>query len=288
MELVSRIWIKNVQSELAINLHNNLQLPLDQHLESDQHRFYTFLVEHGKQKATLFYVGSDVLRLPSADIRALSDGHVLCSHTWSHPQMTILTNQKIAVQLYWTQKAIKQATSATPKWWRPPYDDVDDRIRAISWQMGTRAILWDHDSFDWNLSFWHSISKSIDGYFKDWIKARKNGKDKEHGHITLQYENSNHTIMLSKKWLPRIQKAFRVMPIFQCLNYPHPYWEQGWEFPTLKELEPPKTIEKGIKIIDRSSKEVNKVAVTSDAVIPSVRFAFFSITSIAAYFMIKK
>ncbi|KAG1439191.1 hypothetical protein G6F56_012368 [Rhizopus delemar] len=202
--------------------------------------------------------------------------------------MTTLTNQEIVAQLYWTQKVIKQATGVTPKCWRPPYGDVDDRVRAIAWQMGMRTILWDQDSFDWNLSSGHATTKAIDGYFKDWIKARKNGTDNEHGHITLQHENSNHTILLSEKWLPRIQKAFRVMPIHQCLNDPHPYWEQGWEYPTLKELESPKTIGKGIKIIDKPPKEVKKVVATSDAVRPSVGFTVFSISLIAAYFIIKK
>lgn len=65
--------------------------------------------------------------------------------------MTSLTNEEIVAQLYWTQKAIKESLGITPKCWRPPYGDVDDRVRAIAWQMGMRTILWDQDSNDWNL-----------------------------------------------------------------------------------------------------------------------------------------
>ena len=96
-------------------------------------------------------VGSNIVRFPAAAIRALNDGHVICSHTWSHPYMTTLTNEQVVAQLYWTQKAIKQTLGITPKCWRPPYGDVDDRVRAIAWQMGMRTILWDQDSNDWNL-----------------------------------------------------------------------------------------------------------------------------------------
>lgn len=96
-------------------------------------------------------VGSNVINFPEAAQRSLNDGHTICSHTWSHPQMTTLTNEEVVAQLYWTQKAIKETMGITPKCWRPPYGDVDDRVRAIAWQMGMRTFLWDQDSNDWNL-----------------------------------------------------------------------------------------------------------------------------------------
>ncbi|KAI8973434.1 hypothetical protein BDF20DRAFT_824072 [Mycotypha africana] len=182
--------------------------------EYDQPRFYNFLIEKGKQKATLFFVGSNVVHYPEAAQRAISDGHTICSHTWSHPLMTTLTNEEIVAQLYWTQKAIKETTGVTPKCWRPPYGDVDDRVRAIAWQMGMRTFLWDQDTFDWNLA--------------------------NHGHITLQHENNNLTIQISEKWLPELQKTHNVMPIHQCINDPSPYWEQSWVYPTLDNPGPPK------------------------------------------------
>ncbi|KAG1137508.1 hypothetical protein G6F37_011208 [Rhizopus arrhizus] len=230
--------------------------------EYDQPRLYNFLLEHGKQKATLFFVGSNVLKFPAAAIRALNDGHVLCSHTWSHPQMTTLTDAEVVAQLYWTQKVIKETTGVTPKCWRPPYGDVDDRVRAIAWQMGMRTILWDQDSFDWNLSGGHISAKVIDSYFRSWITSRKNGTDNAHGHVTLQHENSNETIIMSEKWLPRIQKNFRVMPIHQCNNDPHPYWEESWVYPTLKE-QSHKSSDKKVKFVDNSSRDKDETLVTS-------------------------
>ena len=91
------------------------------------------------------------MTFPEAAQRAFSDGHTICSHTWSHPYMTTLTNEEIVSELYWTQKAIKEAVGITPKCWRPPFGDIDDRVRAIAWQMGMRSILWDRDSNDWAL-----------------------------------------------------------------------------------------------------------------------------------------
>ena len=83
---------------------------------------------------------------PEAAKRALNDGHYICVHTWSHPAMTTITNDQAVAEFYWTLKAIKEATGVTPKCWRPPQGDVDDRIRSIAWQMGMRTVLWNRDT----------------------------------------------------------------------------------------------------------------------------------------------
>lgn len=60
--------------------------------------------------------------------------------------MTTKSNVDVVAEFYWTLRAIKEATGVTPKCWRPPYGDVDDRVRAIAWQMGMRTIIWDEDT----------------------------------------------------------------------------------------------------------------------------------------------
>jgi hypothetical protein len=46
---------------------------------------YNFLAANNNQKATLFYIGSNVVTYPAAAQRAIGAGHVVCVHTWSHP-----------------------------------------------------------------------------------------------------------------------------------------------------------------------------------------------------------
>ena len=38
-----------------------------------------------------------------------------------------------------------------PKWFRPPYGGIDNRIRSILRQFGMQAVLWDFDTFDWKM-----------------------------------------------------------------------------------------------------------------------------------------
>ncbi|KAI8143934.1 hypothetical protein BJV82DRAFT_557660 [Fennellomyces sp. T-0311] len=195
----------------------------------EEPRLYNFLVEQDKQKATLFYIGSNVVTFPEAAQRAFSDGHTICSHTWSHPLMTTLTNEQIVSELYWTQKAIKQVIGITPKCWRPPFGDIDDRVRAIAWLMGMRTILWDRDTNDWGLLAHSVTAATVNDYFKQWIELRANNTDVTEGHIPLQHESSPQTIQLTEKWLPELRKTFNVMSIHQCLDDTSPYWEASWE-----------------------------------------------------------
>ncbi|KAG2183396.1 hypothetical protein INT43_006402 [Umbelopsis isabellina] len=195
---------------------------------------YNFLAEHN-QKATLFYIGSNVVGFPAAAQRAISDGLTICVHTWSHPQMTSMTNDQVVAEFYWTLRSIKEAAGITPRCWRPPYGDVDDRVRAIAWQMGMRTIIWDEDTNDWNMpgdGGGNLPPATVDGYFQGWIDSYKNGTDNKHGHIVLEHELNNATVSMAEKWLPQLQETFRVVPVHECMNISNPYWEENFVYPT--------------------------------------------------------
>ncbi|KAL7313693.1 hypothetical protein PS15m_007405 [Mucor circinelloides] len=201
---------------------------------------YDFLAKEN-QKAALFYIGSNVIAAPAAAQRALADGHTLCVHTWSHPAMTSQSNEAVVAELYWTMRAIKEVTGVTTKCWRPPYGDVDDRVRAIAWQMGLTTVLWDLDTNDWNMpgDGGGNLSPStVDGYFQGWIDNYKSGKDNQHGHIVLQHELNNATVSMAEKWLPQVKAAFNVVPWNQCFNVSHPYWETSFTYPTAENPNP--------------------------------------------------
>lgn len=71
---------------------------------------------------------------------------------------TSLTNEEIVAELGWTKQIIKDVTGVTPNTMRPPYGDIDDRVRYISLQMGLTPIIWTaadggtFDTQDWQVS----------------------------------------------------------------------------------------------------------------------------------------
>ncbi len=103
------------------------------------------------------YIGSNVIDWPLEAQRGIVDGHHICVHTWSHRYMTALTTNQAFAELWYAMKAIKYVMGVTPTCWRPPYGDVDDRIRAIAQSLGLRTMMWDVDTNDWNIAPYGTI-----------------------------------------------------------------------------------------------------------------------------------
>jgi peptidoglycan/xylan/chitin deacetylase (PgdA/CDA1 family) len=184
--------------------------------------FYDFLSENN-QKATLFYIGSNVMDWPLEAQRGIVDGHHVCVHTWSHPYMTQLTDEEVFAELYYTGKAIKDVTGVTPRCWRPPYGDVDDRVRAIATGLGMSTNLWDADTFDWQMEPAGNLPKaSVDANYASIISGVSN----KHGNLVLTHEINGGTMSEMIEMYPSIKKAFKnIVPISACMNITNPYPE---------------------------------------------------------------
>lgn len=65
------------------------------------------------------------------------------------PYMTTLTDQQVVGELGWTMQIIYDHSGLLPAWWRPPYGDVDARVRAIAKHVfGLTTVIWNHDTND--------------------------------------------------------------------------------------------------------------------------------------------
>jgi len=116
-------------------------------------------------KSTFFVVGSRCIQYPNVLIEEYMSGHELSVHTWSHPHLTTLTNEQIVAELGWTRKAIKSILGITPLLMRPPFGDIDDRVRAISLAMGMIPVLWTStkDGGKFDTGDWKVASGAISG-----------------------------------------------------------------------------------------------------------------------------
>ncbi|KAL4061879.1 carbohydrate esterase family 4 protein [Scleroderma citrinum] len=108
--------------------------------------------------STFFVVGSRVIERPQVLIEEYMAGHEIAVHTWSHRPLTMLTTEQVVAELGWTRKAIKAVLGVTPTLMRPPYGDIDDRVRAISLAMGMVPVIWTRtpsgatfDTNDWKV-----------------------------------------------------------------------------------------------------------------------------------------
>lgn len=100
-------------------------------------------------KATFFLVGQNVEIYPQIAQRIVREGHQVANHSWSHADLTTLTDLEVAQELKSTQAIIKRVTGVTPKFARPPYGATDSRVERLIVAQGLANTIWSQDSYDW-------------------------------------------------------------------------------------------------------------------------------------------
>jgi peptidoglycan/xylan/chitin deacetylase (PgdA/CDA1 family) len=75
----------------------------------------------------------------------IARGHRVGNHSYSHPQLTKLSNAAISAQ-------ISAGVASDSHWFRPPYGDWDGprgRVARIAESQGYQVLMWDVDTRDW-------------------------------------------------------------------------------------------------------------------------------------------
>ena len=179
------------------------------------------------QKASLMYIGSNIMDWPLEAQRGIVDGHHICVHTWSHRYMTALTTNQAFAELWYTMKIMKYVMGITPTCWRPPYGDVDDRIRGIAQGLGLRTIMWNVDTNDWNIAPYGSIpTPSMRQTYSSIISMATMPAAATGGVIVLEHELEQSAMNMTIEQYPAVKSAWKhVVPLTACLNITNPYPE---------------------------------------------------------------
>ncbi|OXG18803.1 chitin deacetylase 2 [Cryptococcus neoformans Tu401-1] len=195
---------------------------------------YDLLLENN-QKATMFFIGSNVLDWPLQAMRAHDEGHEICVHTWSHQYMTALSNEVVFAELYYTQKAIKAVLGVTPQCWRPPYGDVDNRVRMIAEGLNLTTIIWSDDTDDWAAGTNGITEQDVTNNYQSVIDKAGNGTYTTHGPVVLNHELTNYTMSVFMTMFPKIKSAFNyIVPICTAYNITQPYAESNITCPNFE------------------------------------------------------
>lgn len=132
-------------------------------------------------------------------------------------------------------KAIKLVLGVTPTCWRPPFGDVDDRIRAIANGLGLRTIIWRYDSFDWEAGLDGITVQDVDNNYQQIITAAQNGTLNTGGVIMLTHELNNFTMQTAVQYYNMLKSTFKALvPVGVALNKTQPYVETNYSLPTFE------------------------------------------------------
>ncbi|TFY50424.1 hypothetical protein EVG20_g11527, partial [Dentipellis fragilis] len=171
--------------------------------------------------ATFFVVGSRIIERPEVLIEEYMKGHELSP-------LTSLTNEQIVAELGWTRAAIKAVLGVTPTTMRPPFGDMDDRVRAISLAMGMTPIIWTRtpsagqfDTNDWKVA--GGLVSGVDSYLT-FEGILGNASIIDTGFIVLQHDLYPITVDLAVGYTLNAaithNPPFTLKPIGQCVKIP--------------------------------------------------------------------
>ncbi len=100
-------------------------------------------------KATFFLEGRWVKNNPDMTKVILDAGHELGNHSYSHPDMARLTNDRSREELVNTNDVMKSVTGKENKWFAPPSGSYRQETVEIASELNMRTIMWSVDTIDW-------------------------------------------------------------------------------------------------------------------------------------------
>lgn len=100
-------------------------------------------------KVTFFMLGQCAKYYPNTVRRVYDEGHQIAQHTYDHPALTTLSDEKIRWQIETTDAILDDILGQDLDYLiRTPYGDCSSRVLGL---LGTPSIVWSVDSCDWQL-----------------------------------------------------------------------------------------------------------------------------------------
>lgn len=104
------------------------------------------VLEKYDAKATFFMLGSRVKTYPDIAKQVAEAGHEIGNHSWNHPSLPKLPDEKLYEEIQGTTDLIKEAIGQPPAVFRPPYGAVDERVFQST---KLPVVMWTVDTLDW-------------------------------------------------------------------------------------------------------------------------------------------
>jgi len=114
-------------------------------------------------QATFFVIGQHIAAHEETLERMVDEGHTVGNHTWSHPRLTDLGEDRLHFELKNTQDAFLKLMGFKMHEWRAPYFATDERVDAIAADLGLNPEQTGADVVpdDWMLTDGDEIARRV-------------------------------------------------------------------------------------------------------------------------------
>jgi peptidoglycan/xylan/chitin deacetylase (PgdA/CDA1 family) len=161
---------------------------------------------------TFFCIGEYVQNRPDIVQLEKQAGHLICNHTWDHPDLVAMDNNQgdaaVTSELQRCQDAIAGAIGSAPVFFRPPYGSTNNAVESLASDAGLTAVVWSIDTVDWS-------QPGIDAVYNSLMSATN-------GSIILCHDGvgaSPYTVQAVDRAIPDLlAKGFNFVTIDQLLR----------------------------------------------------------------------
>lgn len=172
----------------------------------DTAKLLDILDQYGS-RATFFVVGNRVKNFADGLAQITQRGSEVGTHTWSHEDLSKLSQGNIQSQLQKSIDAIENITGQPVTLMRPPYGAINGNVKTICNQTNLPIIQWSLDTRDWET---RSASKTYDSI----MNSVKNGS------IILCHEIVPSTITAMERVVPElINRGYQLVTVTELFTY---------------------------------------------------------------------
>lgn len=97
--------------------------------------------------ATFFVIGKHVVEYPELTKQIVDSGMELANHSYTHRNLTKLSDAEVAREMLETQAAIQAVTGKAPRFVRPPGGNWNSRVAQTARKWGLTACMWTVDVY---------------------------------------------------------------------------------------------------------------------------------------------
>ncbi len=152
-------------------------------------------------RATFFVIGKNAKKNPKLTKRIYEEGHMIGNHTYTHIDMSKVSEGKAGKELKKTSRIVHAITGEYPQYMRPPYGVCSQKLEE---SLDMILVRWTIDPLDWKTENTNEIVKKV---------------------VTKAEEND--IILLHDCYKSSVDAALKIIDILQ---------KKGYEFVTVDEL----------------------------------------------------
>lgn len=155
------------------------------------------LLAQYKISATFCMIGESADKHASLVAEVSAAGHLVANHTWTHPNLSHLTEAQITAEIERTNDAIMRGGAKQPTLFRAPGGNWSPAAFAVCAKLGLRPLDWSVDPRDWSRPGTDHIVQTVMGHTRT-------------GSIILEHDGGgdrSQTVAALQQFLPQLLQA---------------------------------------------------------------------------------